>query len=170
VGRGDLGPGDVKGKAAVESTLAPADRERFMDAFWKKRDLQPETPNNEFREAFLQRVAFADYAFAAPDARGATSDRGRVFVLLGIPSSVHRRPLTPLDRVQIVDRTVILNGNIEQWVYTNAQLPVKIAKKYVGYRFVTQEGIGDNVLQREEPYAFQALMFAMNPNDVKRKN
>lgn len=156
-------------KRQWESTLASADRERFMEAFWKKRDPQPETPVNEFRETFLQRVAFADYAFASPDARGATSDRGRVFVLLGVPSSVRRRPLTPLDGVQIVDRTTVLNGLIEQWVYPNTQLPVKIAKKYVGYRFVTQAGIGENVLQREEPYAIQALMFAMNPNDVKRK-
>lgn len=159
-----------KEKRQWESTLASADREQFMDAFWKKRDAQPETPINEFRDTFLQRVAFADYAFGAPDERGATSDRGRVFVLLGAPSSVHRRPLTPLDGVQIVDRTTVLNGLVEQWVYPNTQLPVKIAKKYVGYRFVTQEGIGENVMQREEPYAIQALMFAMNPNDAKRKN
>lgn len=155
-------------KRAWEATGSSTEQARFIEGFWKRRDPQPDTPANEFRDTFEQRVTFADRAFESPDARGATSDRGRVFVLLGVPSSVRRRPLTPLDPIQILDESQV-NGSIEQWVYGNTQLPNRIAKQFVGYRFVSQRGIGDNVLQREEPYAQQALILAMNPNELARK-
>ena len=156
-------------KREWEAVGSANEQARFVDEFWKRRDPSPDTPENEFRDEFERRVVFADRVFESPDARGSTSDRGRVFVLLGQPSSVHRRPLSPLDPIQILDRTQVVNGSIEQWVYGSAQLPVKIAKEYVSYRFVNQVGIGDNVLQKEEPYAQQALLLAMNPNQVKKK-
>jgi hypothetical protein len=59
----------------------------------------------------------------------------------------------------------IINGTIELWTYTRERLPITIAKKGVIFRFVTQKGIGDNVLQREDVYGFQALAVAMNPNE-----
>jgi GWxTD domain-containing protein len=155
-------------KRQWEATVTRAEQAQFMAEFWKKRDLQPDTEVNEFHQMFDQRVVFADRVFEQTDARGAASDRGRVFVLLGVPSSVRRRPLSPLDQVQLLERTQ-LNGSIEQWVFGNTQLPIRIKKEYVSYRFVSQQGIGENVLQSEEPYAQQALLLAMNPNERKKK-
>jgi len=72
----------------------PVSRSEFVTAFWKSRDPKPETPENEFREEFERRVAFADLHFAQDEVRGSLTDRGMVFVLLGPPTYVGRRPLT----------------------------------------------------------------------------
>jgi len=41
----------------------PIARSEFITSFWKSRDLKPETAENEFRDEFERRVAFADQYF-----------------------------------------------------------------------------------------------------------
>src|SRR5437870_350764 len=57
----------------------------FIDLFWARRDPTPDTPRNEFREGFEARVKIADDQFSNGRDRGAMTDRGRVFLLLGPP-------------------------------------------------------------------------------------
>jgi GWxTD domain-containing protein len=61
------------------------DADAFVDLFWAKRDPTPDTPRNEFREAFDARVKFADDNFTNHRTRGALTDRGKVLILLGGP-------------------------------------------------------------------------------------
>jgi GWxTD domain-containing protein len=68
-------------------------RSEFVALFWKSLDPKPETPDNEAREEFERRVAFADSRFAQDETRGSLTDRGLVFVLLGPPTWVGRKPL-----------------------------------------------------------------------------
>jgi len=68
-------------------------RSEFISEFWKRRDPNPETPANEFRDEFERRVAFADARMAQDEVRGSLTDRGMVFVLLGPPTYIGRRPL-----------------------------------------------------------------------------
>jgi len=68
-------------------------RSEFISEFWKHRDPNPETPENEFRDEFERRVAFADQRMAQDETRGSLTDRGQVFVLLGPPTYIGRRPL-----------------------------------------------------------------------------
>jgi GWxTD domain-containing protein len=63
-----------------------ADKLAFADDFWKRRDPNPATPQNEWQRTFNQRASFADYTFGGKQLRGALSDRGRVFLLLGQPA------------------------------------------------------------------------------------
>jgi GWxTD domain-containing protein len=70
----------------------PVARSEFIADFWKRRDPHPETPENEFRDEFERRVAFADQRMAQDETRGSLTDRGQVFVLLGPPTYVGRRP------------------------------------------------------------------------------
>ncbi|HEY3053106.1 MAG TPA: GWxTD domain-containing protein, partial [Thermoanaerobaculia bacterium] len=141
------------------------DRVRFIRDFWKRRDPTPATAQNEFRDTFERRVAFADRAFGSSDSRGSVTDRGKVFVLLGEPSLVRRRPLTNRDNVVLFERIPIVNGTMEEWFYPREKLPITIGKKGVQLHFVTQRGIGDGVLQRDDVYAFQALAAATNPGE-----
>jgi GWxTD domain-containing protein len=69
-------------------------RSEFVTAFWKSRDPKPETNENEFRDEFEKRVAFADTRFTQGETRGSQTDRGMVFILLGPPTYVGRKPLT----------------------------------------------------------------------------
>ena len=149
------------------------EKARFIADFWQRRDPNPATPENEFRNAFEQRVAFADDAFGTREQRGATSDRGKVFILLGVPSFVRRRSIgsddmTGPNRVW-VDPTSngLINGTIEQWVYNRDQLPIRLTKPSITFRFVTQEGIGTGVWQKEDAYTQQALEIAANPNTAR---
>ncbi len=71
----------------------PVTRSEFVVAFWKARDPRPETAENELREEFERRVAFADAHFAQDEVRGSLTDRGMAFVLLGPPTYVGRQPI-----------------------------------------------------------------------------
>jgi GWxTD domain-containing protein len=71
----------------------PVTRSEFVTAFWKARDPRPETVENEFREEFERRVAFADSHFTEDEVRGSLTDRGMVFLLLGPPTYIGRRPI-----------------------------------------------------------------------------
>jgi GWxTD domain-containing protein len=140
-----------------DSVIAAKDRAAFIDAFWTRRDPTPGTEPNEFKQMFESRVAFADRMFAAEGERGALTDRGRIFVLLGAPSVVQRRALVNRDNVEVVHEPII-DGTMELWAYSKDQLLVEIPKRAVQYRFVTQKGIGVGVLQRsEEAYATRVL-------------
>src|SRR6185503_5108524 len=71
----------------------PVSRSEFVTAFWRARDPRPETVENEFREEFEKRVAFADSHYTDEEIRGSLTDRGMVFVLLGPPTYIGRRPI-----------------------------------------------------------------------------
>lgn len=71
----------------------PVARSEFITKFWKARDPKPETPENEFRDEFERRVAFADQYFVQGETRGSYTDRGTVFVLLGPPAYSIQRPM-----------------------------------------------------------------------------
>ena len=80
-----------------ERLAGAASRSEFVTAFWKARDPKAETDDNEFREEFEKRVAFADSRFTQDETRGSMTDRGMVFILLGPPTYIGRKPLTTGD-------------------------------------------------------------------------
>jgi GWxTD domain-containing protein len=132
--------------------VSEEERSRFVAEFWRLRDSKPETPANEFREDFERRMSFADATFGYGGVRGALTDRGRVFILLGVPARVRRRALDlDQDRIQVFNvgsRNIEL-GDMEYWVYTQAQLPHGFSKPSVTYRFVSHQGIGHFVMQKD---------------------
>jgi GWxTD domain-containing protein len=69
-----------------------AERDEFQKIFWARRDPSPETPQNEFQEAFLRSKAEADAQFKVAGTRGSETDCGRVFVLLGKPDEMKSEP------------------------------------------------------------------------------
>jgi GWxTD domain-containing protein len=68
-------------------------RSEFITKFWLARDPKAETPENEFRQDFEKRIAFADKWFVQDETRGSLTDRGLVFLLLGPPTYAGRSPL-----------------------------------------------------------------------------
>jgi GWxTD domain-containing protein len=165
-----LGSNQEKREWRAVALRSPAEREQFITEFWKRRDPTPTTDENEFRMNFIRRVAFANQEFASNDALGAMSDRGRVFILLGEPSFVRRRPITTGDNVSVVDLSPLKNvdGTMEHWVYSKDQIPgdSRTPTGTVMYRFVTQRGVGDHVLQKDNVFAMNALAKAA---EVARK-
>lgn len=62
------------------------EREDFIAIFWAKRDPTPLTEENEFKDLYYKRLENANKTFTYGSRKGAKSDMGRVFVLLGQPS------------------------------------------------------------------------------------
>jgi GWxTD domain-containing protein len=163
----------------------PVSRSEYVTAFWKKHDPKPETPENEFRDEFEKRVAFADSRFTQGETAGSLTDRGMVFILLGPPTYVGQKPLTSgedsndkaglfkyraadvriaslpggttSDHARRVDKVTGPGTSLndaarnwrEVWHYRHEILPKGIPYHQVDFEFVTKEGYGTNVLQRE---------------------
>jgi GWxTD domain-containing protein len=60
----------------------------FIDLFWVRRDPSRGTAANEFHDEFDNRVAFSDKTFKEKKKRGAMSDRGRVYIVLGAATNM----------------------------------------------------------------------------------
>jgi GWxTD domain-containing protein len=68
------------------------DRKAFWEAFWKRRDPTPETPENEARDEFYRRVQYANQHFGGTGEPGWKTDMGRVYIVYGRPDEVVRNP------------------------------------------------------------------------------
>jgi GWxTD domain-containing protein len=67
------------------------ERERFIDAFWARRDPNPATPMNELRDEHYQRIQYANEFLGRDTFRpGWRTDRGRFYILLGKPKTIER--------------------------------------------------------------------------------
>lgn len=67
--------------------LPSPDRPKFIKEFWEKRDSDPSTEENEFKEAYLARLDEADRLFLGEGRPGWLTDRGRIYILLGPPTN-----------------------------------------------------------------------------------
>ncbi|MDI6697384.1 MAG: GWxTD domain-containing protein [Candidatus Saccharicenans sp.] len=62
------------------------ERDRFISLFWKVRDPNPDTNENEFYREYMERVNFADRYFTIGSVkRGCLTERGFYYLLLGKP-------------------------------------------------------------------------------------
>ncbi len=79
-------------EAEVFRSLAtPFERDRFIEAFWRKRDPVSSTPANEFREEHYRRFDHANRELRGEAfAPGWRTDRGRMHIILGPPRSIER--------------------------------------------------------------------------------
>lgn len=67
------------------------ERENFIEAFWRKRDPNPATPENEFKVEHYQRLEYANKFLGRETFRpGWRTDRGRYHIILGEPREVQR--------------------------------------------------------------------------------
>ena len=65
----------------------PEKRQEFVDEFWKKRDPDPSTEINEFKEEYFRRVEISNALFKEGIALGWLQDRGRIYIILGPPDN-----------------------------------------------------------------------------------
>jgi GWxTD domain-containing protein len=68
------------------SLQSQAERDAFVDAFWRKRDENPSTIENEYRDEHYKRLDYVNDFFGRDTFRkGWQTDRGRYYILLGPP-------------------------------------------------------------------------------------
>jgi GWxTD domain-containing protein len=67
------------------------EREQFIGEFWRRRDPDPDTEENEYREAYYERLAYVNEHFAS-GIPGYKTDRGRIYLKYGKPDEIESHP------------------------------------------------------------------------------
>jgi len=114
-------------RTAFKALLTDAAREQFAQQFWRRRDPTPDTVENEYREEYYRRLAYANEQFAT-NIPGWKTERGIVYIKYGPPD----------------ERTVPggANGGVpyERWLYHYME---NFFAPNVEIEFVDATGSGD---------------------------
>ena len=73
--------------------LPDAEKANFIQEFWKKRDPDPETEINEFKDSYYELIEEANHLFREGSTPGWLQDRGRIYILLGPPEERYIYPM-----------------------------------------------------------------------------
>ncbi len=82
----------TKGERKAFLKLPSLERDQFIEKFWKKRDFDPETEENKFKDEYYQRIKEANQLFTEGGTPGWLQDRGRVYILIGAPDQREAYP------------------------------------------------------------------------------
>jgi GWxTD domain-containing protein len=85
----------IAAKSEIEKyeKLSNQDGKReFMYEFWKNRDMNSSTSENEYYREYLEKIQVANERYSRMGRQGWKTDRGRVLLLYGEPSEVERYP------------------------------------------------------------------------------
>lgn len=67
------------------------EREQFIKIVWDLRDPDPDTEENEYKDQFYERIAYANEHFSSGKP-GRLTDRGRIYIKFGKPDDVESHP------------------------------------------------------------------------------
>src|SRR6185437_9720451 len=76
---------------AFKSLSNDEERDSFIENFWLRRNPNPDSPENEYREEHYARIAYANEHFAA-GMPGWKTDRGHIYIAYGKPDSIDSHP------------------------------------------------------------------------------
>jgi GWxTD domain-containing protein len=112
---------------AFKSLSNDEERDQFIENFWLRRNPNPDSPENEYREEHYARIAYANEHFAAGKP-GWRTDRGHIYIAYGKPDNIDSHPSGGS-----YDRPIEEGGG------NTSTFPFEIWH----YRYL--EGIGDNI-------------------------
>jgi GWxTD domain-containing protein len=133
------------------------EREQFIEQFWLRRDPDPDTDSNEYREEYYQRIAYANekYTSGIP---GWKTDRGRIYVMFGKPDQVESHPSGgSYDRPTWEGGGTTSTYPFEIWWYRY----IEGVGSDVEIEFVDPTGSGEYRIARS-PYEKDALLYVPN--------
>ncbi|HVS83747.1 MAG TPA: GWxTD domain-containing protein [Pyrinomonadaceae bacterium] len=128
------------------------EREQFIGDFWHRRDPDPDTEENEYREAYYERVAYVNEHFAS-GIPGYKTDRGRIYLKYGKPNDVESHPAGgSYERQPNEGGGSTSTYPFERWFYRN--IP---GRSGADIEFVDPTGTGEYRLARN-PFEKEALL------------
>ncbi|MGD0457833.1 MAG: GWxTD domain-containing protein [Terriglobia bacterium] len=78
-------------RAAFKKLTTDDEREQFIEQFWERRNPNPGSPENEFKEEYYRRIAYANEHYAS-GIQGWRTDRGRIYIMYGPADEVESHP------------------------------------------------------------------------------
>jgi len=128
------------------------EREQFIGEFWHLRDPDPDTEENEYREAYYERVEYANEHFSS-GVRGVKTDRGRIYLKYGKPNEIESHPSGGAYTLASYEgKGSTSTYPFERWWYRN--LP---GRSDVEIEFVDPTGSGEYRIARN-PFEKMALL------------
>jgi GWxTD domain-containing protein len=88
-------------------------KKQFLAEYWWRRDPSPATPENEFYGEYLRRIDYANKNLRSFAREGWQTDRGRVYILYGVPSDIEFFPSSENTRPYERWRYDNLEGGVE---------------------------------------------------------
>ena len=135
-------------RKAFKKLATDDERERFIEEFWRRRDPDPDTDENEFKEEYYERIAYANEHFAS-GMPGWKSDRGRIWIMYGKPDERETHPM---------------GGNYERPSYEGGGSTSTYPFETWFYRYLA--GVGSGVeIEFVDPTGSGEYRIARNPNE-----
>src|ERR1035437_3276243 len=114
-------------RKSFKSLSNDEEREAFIEQFWLRRNPNPDSPDNEFREEHYRRIAYSNEHFAAGKP-GWKTDRGHIYIAFGKPDSIESHPSGGS-----------YNRPIDEGGGETSPFPFEI------WHFLYLEGVGENI-------------------------
>jgi GWxTD domain-containing protein len=103
-----------------------SERAKSWNDFWKAKDPSPGTDENEIKDEYYRRIAYANEHFSLPNKDGWKTDFGMVYIINGEPDERERHPFE------------LESKSYELWYYYNPRRT---------FLFIDTNGYGEYVLQ-----------------------
>ena len=124
------------------------EREQFIESFWLRRDPDPDTDVNEYREEYYQRIAYANEHFTS-GIPGWKTDRGRIYIMFGPPHEKESHPS---------------GGSYDRPIWEGGGSTSTYPFEIWWYRYI--EGVGSDVeIEFVDPTGSGEYRIARNPNE-----
>src|SRR5436853_4909985 len=78
-------------RKAFKALKTDEERDQFIEQFWLRRDPDPDTPENEYKEQYFERIQYANEKFSS-GIPGWRTDRGRIYIMFGKPDELESHP------------------------------------------------------------------------------
>ena len=117
-------------------------RQEFIAEFWEKRDPDPETEENEFKDQFYDRVDYANKRFKE-GGLGSNTDRGRIYIYFGFPDKIEEVMMHGVPGVR---------GGILIWTFYRYEFAIRFVDTYGNqqYKFDPYDGVYGDIFQAME--------------------
>jgi GWxTD domain-containing protein len=135
-------------RAAFQRLTTNEEREQFIEEFWRRRNSDPDSPENSFRQEHYRRIAYANEHFSS-GVPGWRTDRGRIYIMWGPPDEIDSHPSGGT-----YDRPPEQGGG------TTTTYPWEL------WRYRHLDGIGDNVeIEFVDPSGAGEYHLTMDPGE-----
>ena len=114
-------------REAFKQLTNDEERDQFIEAFWQRRNPNPDSPDNEYRDEIYRRIQYANDHFAAGKP-GWMTDRGHIYIVYGPPDDKDSHPS---------------GGSYDRPMDEGGGNTVAFPFEIWHYRYI--EGIGDNI-------------------------
>ncbi len=106
------------------------ERELFIDEFWARRDPEPATALNEFKEEHYARIRYANERFNKEGKPGWKTTRGQAYIIHGPPDD-RRYSYGYQTRVSVSNPTEVLNPQGQRIPFVRVQFPAPESETWV---------------------------------------